>query len=160
MPPRSTYPVLCVERTGKQNLRLFRGNKNGRARAKRGSRSFRIRSTEFRDALRLLWKYFRHAFYGDCDYASYLLVPFSYSRLPTGRLHAATGNLSKFRGGETHTCGSPCQIFRGNELPISPLRETERMRERERERERGGGKRGSYCRTYCDRAIARRTRRN
>lgn len=32
---RSTYPVLCVKRTGKQNLRLFRGNKNGRARETR-----------------------------------------------------------------------------------------------------------------------------
>lgn len=41
--PRSTYPVLCVKRTGKQNLRLFRGNKNGRAREARRNRVSRVR---------------------------------------------------------------------------------------------------------------------
>lgn len=48
--PRSTYPILCVKRTGKQNLRLFRGNKNGRTRETRRNRVSHPVRAQFRRA--------------------------------------------------------------------------------------------------------------
>lgn len=69
---RSTYPVLCVKRTSKQNLRLFRRNKNGRAREMRklsfasGPRNFEQRQENIIQLLKI----FLNLLINKCNYDS------------------------------------------------------------------------------------------